>query len=62
MAKFIELHYVDGESIIVNVDRISVVLESGSGAVIHLLAHPEANRRVLHVQESYQYIKKELIN
>ncbi len=62
MAKFIELHYVDDDPIIVNVDKISIVLDSEEGAVIYLQAHPEANRKILHVKETYQYIKKELIH
>ena len=60
MAKFIELHYLDDEAIIVNVDRISLVLDSIDGAVVYLLAHPEATRKILHVKETYQYIKNEL--
>lgn len=62
MAKFIELHYVDDDPIIVNVDKISIVLDSEEGAVIYLQAHPEANRKILQVKETYQYIKKELIH
>lgn len=52
MAKFIELHYLDNEAIIVNVDRISLILDSKDGAVVYLSAHPEATRKILHVKET----------
>lgn len=61
MNKFIELHYVDGESVIVNVDRISLVLNSREGAVVHLATHLESTRRILYVKETYQYIRRELL-
>lgn len=62
MAKFIELHYQDGESVLVNLDKIALILESEDGSVLHLAVHPESPRRVLHVRESYLSIRKELIH
>ena len=61
MRKFIELHYLDGEPVIVNVDRISLVLDSNQGAVVHLSTHPESTRRILHVKETYLHIRRELM-
>lgn len=51
MAKFIEVHHETGKVALLNIDRVEMLVEDGSGCIVTVEQEP------LHLKESYSKVK-----